>query len=287
LFRTSDGGRHFDRLPAAPAANVRFADSRDGFAFGSGTPLYVTHDGGRRWRPLAVRGVLDFAAAGGTAYAVTDRCARNGSCGSARFERSSVSRDAWRSAPMPFGHADPNFALAAHGAGVWVFGAVSNAPPSRRNVLARSTDHGRTFATGLAPCYAELSAELDAVSSRVVWAFCPTGLQGIAWRSTNGGATFEPLRIPHCCANSTSLGAVSETVAVLSGNAAGTHLLRTTDGGATWRLARTPAEIVDWGPFDFVDASTGFSLVSVGRVGRVELLRTTDAGMSWHAVSIR
>ena len=53
VLHTADGGRHFSRLPAPPASgDVRFANSRDGFAFGWRTPLYTNHDGGRTWQSL-------------------------------------------------------------------------------------------------------------------------------------------------------------------------------------------------------------------------------------------
>jgi hypothetical protein len=188
---------------------------------------------------------------------------------------------------MPFADAVPNFDLAAFGSSVWLFGGSSAGRYRLTDLLARSTNGGRTFVTGAVPCYAELVAELEPISSRVVWAFCPTGMMGIAWRSTDGGAHFKPLQIPHCCANSTALAPVSETVAVASGNGAGSRLLRTTDGGATWRAARTPAGITDWGPIQFVDSRVGFSLVSGRTSGALSLMRSTDSGVSWHPVPIR
>jgi photosystem II stability/assembly factor-like uncharacterized protein len=280
LLHSSDGGRHFDRLPKAPAAEIRFADSRDGFSFGGGSPLFATHDGGRTWHRTGFRNVLAFATAGGTAYAVTCRRFKDGDCRVARFERSPVSHDAWRLTPMPFPHAEPNFDLAAHGAGVWLFGAIGNAPPSSRNVLARSTDHGRSFAIARVPCYAELAAELDPVSTHVVWAFCPTGMMGVAWRSRDGGATFQELQIP--LTNGASLAAVSETTAVVARNVGGFGLLRTTDGGRTWHHARAPAN----GNYQltFVDSRAGFALV-LG-TSNTQLWKTTDAGSSWQRVPI-
>jgi hypothetical protein len=287
VLHTFDRGRHLSRLPAPPASSaVRFANSRDGFAYSWHAPLYTTHDGGRSWHRAAPRGVLAFAASGGTAYAVTGRCAEDGTCLEIRLERSPVSRNAWLSSPMPFAQPQPNFNLAAWHSNVWLFGGSASGRYQLTDLLARSTNGGRTFLTRTIECYAELGAELEPVSSRVVWAFCPTGLQGVASRSSDGGATFKPLHIPRCCPNSTSLGPVTETIAVVSANAGGSHLLRTTDGGATWRPARTPSNVVDWGSF-FFDHSSGFALASVTRTGRIELLGTADAGASWHRIPIR
>jgi hypothetical protein len=282
-LHTTDGGRHFHRLGMPPVTtNLQFADSQDGFAYGWRSPLFSTHDGGKTWHRVEPGDILAFATGAGTAYAVTGRCKRDGSCRDLRFERSATASDAWRAAGMPFARATPNFDLAALGADLWLFGGSSSGRYRLANVLARSNDHGRTFAVGHAPCYADLAAELDPVSSRVVWAFCPTGLMGLAWRSSDGGATFKGLSIPHCCENGSWIAAASDDVAVL---ASVRGILRTTDGGVTWRFANAPRNGT-YAPIEFVDARNGFALGSIG-AGRPRLWRTDDAGGSWHAVPIR
>ena len=272
VLHTSDGGRDFARLPTPPGGPATFADRRDGFAFGWRTPLFATHDGGRTWHRPALRSVLAFAASGQTAYAVTGRCSKDGSCRDVRFDRSPVSHDAWRSSPMPFAHAVPNFDLAALGSSVWLFGGSSTGRYRLKDVLGRSTNGGHTFVTGSAPCYADLAAELEPISGQVVWAFCPTGMMGIAWRSTNGGATFVPLRTPRCCFNGTTLAPVTETTAVVSVSA-GSRLRRTTDGGRTWHATRAPRNVWTWGPIEFADVRVGLALASVGPRGTPVLLR--------------
>ncbi len=284
VLHTSDGGRHFNRLPVPPAAGqATFADSRNGYAFGWRTPLYATHDGGRAWHRLGRRNILALAAADGTAYAVTGVCSRDGSCRGARFERSPVSRDAWVSSPIPFPHAVPGFDLAARGSAVWLFGGSAVGRYRLRNLLARSTDGGRTFVIGSAPCFADLAAELAPVSSRVLWAFCPTGLLGTPFRSTNGGKSFTTLSVPHCCPNGASLAPASANVGVVAPNGAGGGIMRTTDGGATWRSAQAPINATY--RITFVDSRVGLALVGFPRT--TELWKTTDAGLSWHRVAIR
>jgi photosystem II stability/assembly factor-like uncharacterized protein len=284
VLHTSDGGRHFGRLPAPPASgNVRFADSRNGFAYGWRTPLYTTHDGGTTWHRVGRRNMLALATANGTAYAVTGVCARDGSCRGARFERSPVSRDAWVPSPIPFRNAVPGFALAARGSAVWLFGGSSAGRYRLRNLLARSMDGGRTFATGSAPCFADLAAELEPVSSRVLWAFCPTGMLGTPFRSTNSGKSFATLSVPHCCPNGASLAPASTGVAVIAPNGAGAGIVRTTDGGATWRPAQAPINATY--RITFVDSRVGLALVGFPRT--TQLWKTTDAGLSWHRVPIR
>jgi len=284
LVRTTDAGRRFTRV-AVPfgAVAVRFADSRDGFAYGASS-FWTTHDGGSIWRRLALRQVLAFATGGGTAYAVTGRCGSNG-CASVRFERSPVTADAWRSTAMPFAHAAPNFDLAAVGTSVWLFGGASSGG-RLSDVLARSSDSGRTFVTGTAPCYAELAAHLEPSSARVLWAFCPTGMMGIAWRSTDAGARFTALHIPRCCPNSTSLAPASDETAVAAANGV-RRLLRTRDGGSTWLPAGVPRGVTYWSSIEFADARVGLGLAQIGGGLKLTLLRTSDSGATWRTVPIR
>jgi photosystem II stability/assembly factor-like uncharacterized protein len=298
VMRTSTGGRSFVRVTAPPLrieesaglveGELRFADARDGFAFGWRAPLYATHNGGKTWHRLALRSVFAFATAGGTAYAVTGRCSQDGSCRDVRFERSPVSRDAWRSTPMPFARAVPNFDLAARGSNVWLFGGSSTGKYRLEDVLARSADGGRTFLTGSAPCYADLAAELEPSPDGTLWAFCPTGMMGGAWRSPDGGRTFKSLPIPGCCINGAQLAPASADAAVLAPNVSGRPpLLRTTDEGKTWQRARTPGHSIDWLAIDFGDRRDGWALVQPRPTGPAQVWRTTDAGASWQVVPIR
>jgi len=107
LLRTTDGGRHFIRLPAPPLPagsglirQLWFADRRNGFASSGGDFSYATHDGGRTWHRLRVGTLVDLATAVGRAYAVTAACGRD-ACTAYRFQSTVVSVDDWR--PVPWG----------------------------------------------------------------------------------------------------------------------------------------------------------------------------------------
>jgi hypothetical protein len=280
IVRTADGGRTFAavRAPALPTSGttpqLRFADRLDGFAFVPWSGLfYATHDGGASWRRLALGRVLGFATGAGNVYVVTSR----------RLEYSRVSADAWHSQPLPFASDGSPVALVAHGASLWLLGSRSSARPSPTDELARSTDAGRTFVTGAGPCVPGLGGELAPTSPRVVWAVCPTGMLGGAWRSTNAGMSFVRLRTPQLV-NAAQVAPASESTAVLERGFAA-RLLRTTDGGKTWHPARTPAggASIIW--VGFTDARVGAALVQT-RTEATMLWRTQDGGATWSNVRI-
>jgi hypothetical protein len=299
ILRTTDGGRHFVSIPAPPlgragtTATLRFADRLDGFAFtpglgGAGSRFYASHDGGSSWHRLALGNVLAFATGGGNAYLVTARCSLD-ACRRYRLERSPVGRDAWTGRAPPFALAGSSVDLAAHGSNVWLLGT----PPSGQNgsgsdVLARSSDGGRTFITGRGPCVPGRGGELTPSSATVVWAACPGGLLAAAWRSTDRGVRFTRVRTPPL-ANSAALAPASSDTVVVAPNGAGSRLFRTTDAGAAWTRPSTPPAGFFWPWIGFTDPSHGAALVQTryDRAAKLEvqrLWRTTDGGASWSNV---
>lgn len=302
IVRTTDGGRSFVSIPAPPLSTegviptLQFASRRDGFAFApSFVPrvtggIYTTHDGGASWHRLALRDVLAFAASGGTAYAVTARCSPQ-RCIGYRFERSPVSTDAWRAAALPFALGGSGLNLAAHGKNVWVLDTPAGSEPRPSELLARSSDGGRTFLTRSGPCYPDLGGELSATSASVIWVVCPTGMLAGASRSTNGGITFKALTNPGLV-NSARLAPASKNTAVVAPNGAGFRFLRTTDGGRTWRAVSMPRRplFIFW--IGFIDDRVGAALVQTGwdTAAKTEiqtLWQTRDGGAHWSTVRIR
>ena len=285
IVRTTDGGRSFTavnapQLPTSPyVPELRFADHLDGFVFvrWSGR-FYATHDGGASWKRLRLGRILGFATGGGRVLVATSR----------RLESSRVSADSWQSRRLPFPSDGSVLDLEAHGSTFWLLGTRQGTAPSH-DELARSTDAGQTFMTARGPCVPGLGGELAPTSGNVVWAVCPTGTLGGAWRSTNGGVGFSQLRTPQLV-NSSQIAAASATTAVLDRGIT-VRLLRTTDGGRIWKPPKTPGRGTDVLWVGFTDARVGAALVQTGydqaaKTQIAALWRTTDGGATWSRVPV-
>jgi len=278
IVRTTDGGRSFVTIhaPALPTSGttpeLRFADRLDGFAFVPWRGLfYATHDGGATWRRLALGRLVAFATGSGNVYVATSR----------RLEYSSVSTNAWHARPLPFASDGSPLDLEAHGRNLWLLGTQRG--NTSHDELARSTDGGRTFVTATGPCTAGLGGELAPTLGNAVWAVCPTGMLGGAWRSTNGGISFERLHTPQLV-NAAQIAPASATTAVLD-RGVGVRLLRTTDGGRTWGPPKTPGRATSIMWVGFTDARVGAALVQTD-LAKTALWRTTDGGARWSNVRI-
>ena len=74
------------------------------------------------------------------------------------------------------------------------------------------------------------------------------------------------------------VSAVSDRVAWASG--AGSTVLRTVDGGATWQRISVTIEVLDFRDIDAIDAQTAYVL-SIGNGPASRIYKTTDAGKTW------
>jgi photosystem II stability/assembly factor-like uncharacterized protein len=74
------------------------------------------------------------------------------------------------------------------------------------------------------------------------------------------------------------VSAISERIAWASG--ADSTVLRTTDGGATWKKLTVTADKLDFRDIDAVDARTAYVL-SIGNGPASRIYKTTDAGATW------
>jgi photosystem II stability/assembly factor-like uncharacterized protein len=74
------------------------------------------------------------------------------------------------------------------------------------------------------------------------------------------------------------VSAVNERVAWASGS--GATVLRTDDGGATWKKLTITTETLDFRDIDAIDAQTAYVL-SIGNGASSRIYKTTDAGATW------
>lgn len=289
---STDGGKRFVVEPAPPLPThgsvpaLWRSGSDDAFVFVPGLQpvLYETHDGAATWRRSSLHNVIAFAVAGGRAFAIAATCTTQG-CDGYHFIRGPVSGTGWVETRTPFTPDGSVVDLAARGSNVWLLGTPVRGQTEPHDVLARSADAGRTFTTQAGPCVPGLGGDLQPASRDTVWAVCPTGMQAGAWRSTDDGLTFASLRTPELV-NSSRLAPASARAAALVGSDAGSRILHTADGGATWTKATTPggATFVSW--LGFVDGQVGYALAQTGwdaaaKAQDAVLWRTTDAGAHW------
>jgi photosystem II stability/assembly factor-like uncharacterized protein len=74
------------------------------------------------------------------------------------------------------------------------------------------------------------------------------------------------------------VSAVSDRVAWSSG--AGSTVLRTSDGGATWQKLNVTTDTLDFRDIDAIDAQTAYAL-SIGNGPASRIYKTTDGGKTW------
>ncbi len=306
IVRTTNGGSSFVGLPA-PASPIvqaggssasgintlRFADTLDGYAFatGGGGAFWDTHDGGAQWSQpgfLSGRQLLAFGTGGGYALALVGACT-NGSCSSVVLERSPVGSDQWASVsvPVPAG-ANSLVAMTVHGSDVWF--SVTTALTSANQLLVAGTVSGNSFSTYASPCFSGLGGTIEATSSQVLWAVCPTGMMAQAFRSTDSGAHWATLSVGEL-ENSALLAPASDSSAVIEPTDQG-QLLRTSNGGTSWQSVYPAGSgAFSWTWAGFTDSSTGSALrlESSPPAGwpfpngpfPEQLWRSSDGGMTW------
>lgn len=298
IVHTTDGGALFTAVPAPSApvdlsgdtadavGTLRFATDATGFAFDESTfrrganasaPIWETQDDGAHWQKLPFDDVRAFATGGGSVYLLRARCTTS-ACTGVTLARRPLAGGDWSATSLAVGSVDQLMDLAVHGSSLWVTVSETSGPSQ---TLFHSADGGSSFTKSKSPCTNGLGGDLEATSSSVVWAVCPTGMLAGAARSTDGGATWHAIDVGRELANSARIAPASDgTAVVATGNQS--ELLRTADGGATF-VRVYPSHNGFWDFLGFTDASTGTGIRSAGR--SVQVVRSVDGGSTWQPLS--
>ena len=297
LEHTTDAGRRWMAVTSPelgrPAWSgrifaIQFADSRDGWAYGSG-PLLATRDGGRTWQAAALPG-LGGPGTGVQALGVLDGTVdvlvaegRNPSDeGPSRLYASDVSRDSWHPVPAVGADGARGSFAAADGVGYAAFpeeSATATGTTATGLALYRSRD-GRTWARLPGPPCPGTPA---AATSTVLYLVCVDGAAAgstgkLVYRSADGGRTWQ--RVAHAPFGGDLDGvAASPDTLLVSWGGGDAGIYVSLDGGEHWATAYTghiPDAIAD---MVMTTATRGYAIDS----GSV-LLTTRDAGRHWAAV---
>ncbi len=132
---------------------------------------------------------------------------------------------------------------------------------------------------------------VSAVNDKVAWA---SGANGTCLRTTDGGATWQSLKVPGAEAlDFRDVEAFDASTAYLLsiGEGEKSRIYKTTDGGQTWKLQftnRNPKAFFDamafWNPEHGIAVSDPPADSSLN-AGRLLLIKTTDGGATWQQVS--
>lgn len=299
LAGTTDGGARWHRIasPDVPVggpghgpwvSGVTFASRRVGWLYGSG--LWVTRDGGGRWRKLSLGGqVEDIAASSGRAYAVVEPARSTGS----ELFTTPVGANAWQRVGTFTGEYEPDWSggFAVLGRSAW-FGTAS--------AVWTTADgrHWHSYPFACAGAYYGLAGIAAASPARVRFlcintADFNTAEEGIeVMASTDGGKT------EHLAGRKAPVTGDGGVIAVPPGDAkvitfdttvgGPSWIGRSADGGKTWKQVAFFPRGGSWDSLSYVSATVGWVVLSGPGTGGVTglLLRTTDAGRSWHKVNV-
>lgn len=256
IAKTNDGGRTWQSFRVSTSediTDVSFATRDVGYALDLFGRVFRTHDGGSSWEKVRTGSVRPQAVLARRADSVL-LIGPHGILRSSRRGFLAVSSRAARRAKL--------FEVDAAGSAVFAYG-------SRR--IAVSINGGRTWKRVNRPRHALISA-IDFVTPRTGF-LLEQG--GPLWKTRNGGRSWSDLAgIGSDNGNGLAFSSPTTGYLVVSrfGDDASGYLLRTTDGGQTWR-----PQLVTSAPLDAdgvaASGATGYALSTTG-----SLFFTTSGG---------
>lgn len=283
IYRSLDGGLSWSSLQSGPHADlsaVSFADADVGFVVGprhaSGSFFFPTAmktvDGGRSWNAISVGSGFDTAGdLNAVSMADQDHAVAVGEAGqvwaTANGGASWTSLDAGTSEDLY----DVEFTDGNHGIIVGRAG------------LARVTIDGGANWSDVAGV--STGKNLRAVSFASPDVAMIVGVSGTAWRSTDGGQSFAEAAggigaLDHL-GDVVMLDEVTAIAATVPGTTAGSTILRTNDGGASWNGQQVPGLAVSTVSLAFETSSRGYAIIDK-RYAYV----TDDGGLTWESFDL-
>jgi photosystem II stability/assembly factor-like uncharacterized protein len=293
VWRTGDGGHSWTAVPSPPApatletsgdtpSRIRFANSDDGW-ISAGGKVWATHDGGAHWNQQSLEPVAALETSAGFVHAVVSESRPDGF--HFLVATSPVHTDAWRPSATklePGAGPVPRPQLVLHGAAGWL--VIVN-----RTVVGGARLQNGQWTAWKPPCdTAGTPVELAASTATGLVAFCadgmwndrPTGERVLL--STDAGTSFRqvpsslPARSVYPVAAATSGVWVVGSADTVTGHPQAV-LLRTGDGGRTWKTVRQAGEET-WIELGFTSPQQG---VAIGHGNGDKLLMTFNAGQTW------
>lgn len=292
VVRTEDGGHTWDGIPAprtgggdrpGGVSGVRFADARNGWAYGPG--LWSTHDGGATWHRVGAPGggrVLALAAAGDRVVAAVSTCGKRERCDSFRVYGTPDGADRWR--PLPgaqgsVGSAAAGLSLTVRGGSAYLAGG----PPDGSAIWSGPVDGGGEWVRRDAPCEDEFypSAVTSASNGELVLVCAgrpAAGSQPKIVYLSGDGTSWERGGEAPAGGLVTAAAATPAKIFVATNHG----LVVSADGGRQWRRDLVDRNLTYVG---FTTARQGVLVPAPSRPG--ELLFSYDAGRTWSPVRFR
>ena len=297
LLRTSDAGRTWSAVQAPPTAfapatspvgpytgvsEVRFADPRDGWAYGP--DLWSTHNGGSTWTKAVLGSVWSLEAASGLVHTVAVQ-----SDNTVAIDTSPTSRDAWtRTGSLQIGAGPiPSADLVLQGSSGWVI-------ENDRGVIGADHLVSRHWPAWRPPCATTGGqAVLSAPTRFSLVAVCQQGIWGPpappavrVYFSNDGGATFyrRGVALPGDPNSSGNVVGSPAPGVVVTDAFANNHaeLIETFNGAASWQIVAAISPLMVFTYLGFTSPMQGVALTT--GAGTSSLLMTFDGGRRWSTV---
>ncbi|HVF06756.1 MAG TPA: YCF48-related protein [Frankiaceae bacterium] len=286
VARTTNGGRTWHALPALKNVKsgeddgdsvraIRFGNQNDGWIFGP--TLYATHNGGQSWKQIPTDGdVVALEQTRGTTWLVVSSCEAGG-CKLSLWTAPSSSDSFTLRSVIPGTDANEKTyqlvrAGSAHG---WVSGWGNG-----DSEILRTTDGGKTWQQVANPCKTQgnYRQRLSRYDTQHLWLVCASDAESdtqvsSVYHSSDAGSHWGSKNAGPKNAAPTDLQAFGARQLGVLATTEG--LLRTNDGGITWRTVVPSTGDFGFGKVETIDFTNGWAL------GFGAIHYTRDRGLTW------